>query len=111
MGKGEATMSVENAGDETDGSSVGACELCDQPRELSFHHLIPRHVHSKKRFQKLYSRAEMRHSGLMLCRYCHSGIHTLIPSEKELALQFNTREKLLSHPAIAKHVAWSRKQK
>src|SRR5262245_44139411 len=69
-----------------------ACELCGQVRFLTFHHLIPRHVHKKKRFQREYSRAEMRSRGLMICRTCHNGIHDIIPDEKELARTYNTRD-------------------
>jgi hypothetical protein len=53
----------------------------------------------------------MRKRSLMLCKECHSGIHDLIPNEKELAENFHTRELLLAHEAIRKHVAWVRKQK
>ena len=46
-----------------------------------------------------------------LCRPCHSAIHELIPDEKELGREFNTLEKLLSHPPIEKFVCWVKKQK
>ena len=53
----------------------------------------------------------MRSRGLYLCRLCHSGIHDLIPDEAQLAESFNTRELLLAHEPIARHVAWAAKQK
>ncbi|WP_435017299.1 hypothetical protein TA3x_004903 [Tundrisphaera sp. TA3] len=88
-----------------------ACELCDRDKPLTFHHLIPKSVHKKNRFKDQYTKAEMRHSGLYLCSPCHSGIHDLIPDEKELAARYATKEALLSHEAIARHVAWVAKQK
>ena len=88
------------------------CALCGregQPK--TFHHLIPRHCHRKKRFLREFSREEMRTRGLWLCEACHSGIHDLISDEKLLGWEFNTRERLLEHPAIWKHIEWVRKQK
>jgi hypothetical protein len=52
----------------------------------------------------------MRGRGLNLCRLCHNGIHDLL-GERELAEMFNTREALLAHEGIARHIAWVRKQK
>lgn len=107
-------MSVPEAETEDEAgpdTAEAACELCGQVRPLTFHHLIPRHVHRKKRFQREYTRAEMRSRGLSVCRICHDGIHNLIPDEKELARTYNTREKLLANERVARHVAWSRKQR
>ena len=53
---------------------------------------------------------EMRTRGLYLCRPCHSGVHDLI-DEKELGERYNTREDLLAHEGVARHVAWVAKQK
>jgi hypothetical protein len=91
---------------------TGPCELCDRPGKiLTFHHLIPRHCHRKKRFRNRFSTAEMRSSGLWLCGACHGGIHDLIPDEKILGWTYNTRERLLAHDGVRKHVDWVRKQK
>lgn len=87
------------------------CELCERSQPLTFHHLIPRAVHRKPRFKAEFSRREMNRRGLWLCGLCHQGIHSLIPDEKELARSFNTREALLEHPGVARHVAWAKKQK
>ncbi|ADV62322.1 hypothetical protein Isop_1739 [Isosphaera pallida ATCC 43644] len=87
------------------------CELCGRSQPLTFHHLIPRAVHRKPRFKAEFTRREMNHRGLWLCTLCHQGIHCLIPDEKELARSFNTREALLAHPGVARHVAWAKKQK
>ena len=87
------------------------CELCGREKPLTFHHLIPRAVRSRSRFLKRFSKKEMQSRGLMICRKCHSGIHDIIPDEKELADKYNTKESLLAHPSIAKHIAWVKKQK
>jgi hypothetical protein len=47
----------------------------------------------------------------MVCKECQSGIHDLIPDEKELAEKYNARELLLENEAVRKHIAWVRKQK
>jgi hypothetical protein len=87
------------------------CELCERRRKLTKHHLVPRAVHSKKRYVNRFGKKEMRQRGLMICRECHSGIHDLIPSEKELADKYYTKELLLAHEAIQKHIAWVKKQR
>ncbi len=87
------------------------CELCDRPVKRTKHHLIPRAVHTKKRFIRLFGKKEMRDRGLMLCKLCHDGIHDLIPNEKELAEKYNTKELLLQNESIVKHIEWVKKQK
>ena len=83
----------------------GTCELCGRERELTFHHLIPRTTHRNKWFKKNFTRDELNR-GIDLCRDCHSAIHTFIPNEKHLGRDFNTREKLLEHPELARFVEW-----
>lgn len=89
----------------------GPCELCGRLKPLSFHHLIPRHCHRKPRYRRRYTLDEMRRRGLYLCSLCHGGIHDLIPDEDELGARYNTRESLLAHEGVARHVEWARKQK
>jgi hypothetical protein len=86
------------------------CELCGRDKPLTFHHLIPKAVHGRRRFQRRHTKNELRSRGIYICRLCHSGIHDLL-SEQELAEKFATRETLLAHPAVAKHIAWVKKQK
>ena len=90
---------------------LGECELCGREKPLTEHHLIPRAVHNKTRFKKLFSREEMNHRRISICRACHKGIHRLIPDEKELARDYNTKEALLADERIAKHVKWVGKQR
>jgi hypothetical protein len=66
-------------------------------------------VHSKGKFQRRYSKKEMRKRGIMICKICHKGLHALF-SEKELAENFTTKEELLADERIRKHIQWSRKQ-
>ncbi len=78
---------------------------------MTFHHLIPRTLHSNKWFRKRFDRQTMQRTGLMICRICHNGIHKIIPDAKDLARNYRCRDDLLAHPGIERHVAWSRKQR
>jgi hypothetical protein len=102
-------------GDETGAHrerKVGPCELCGRPgKSLTFHHLIPRHCHRKRRFRNRFSLEMMRSHGLWLCGACHHGVHDIIPDEKVLGWSYYTRELLLAHDGVRKHVDWVRKQK
>lgn len=91
-------------------STPDVCELCGRAKPLTFHHLIPKAMHGKTRYRKRYTKEEMHTRGLMVCRLCHNGIHDLI-EEKQLGEEFNTKEKLLTHEPLLKHIAWVRKQK
>ncbi|MGB3799467.1 MAG: hypothetical protein WA952_06595 [Lewinella sp.] len=90
---------------------VGECELCGRTTTLTEHHLIPRAVHRKSYFQKHFTKEEMTHRRISICRPCHKGIHRLVPDEKELARDYNTKEDLLADERIRRHVVWVAKQK
>lgn len=90
---------------------VGECELCARQKPLTEHHLIPRAVHGKKFFLKRFSKEEMTHRRISICRQCHRGIHRIIPDEKELARHYNTKESLMADEGIARHVKWVAKQR
>ena len=81
------------------------CALCGRERKLTFHHLIPRTLHSNKWFEKNFSKDDMRSRGLEVCRECHSAIHRFI-SEKELGRNYNTLEKLRTHEELSRFVTW-----
>jgi hypothetical protein len=88
------------------------CELCERSGQLlTFHHLVPRHCHGKKRFRRRFTLKEMRSWGLWLCKECHSGIRDLIPDEKIMGWNYHTRELLMTHEGIRRHIEWVRKQK
>lgn len=89
---------------------VEKCELCGSDDYLNFHHLIPRTLHSNKKFNKLYDKMFMRTNGIWICKsYCHKQIHKLI-SEKEMGLKYNTKELLLSHEEVKKYIEWRKKR-
>ncbi len=86
------------------------CELCHSEQAHSFHHFIPRTLHSNKWFKRRFTRQEMQ-QGIQVCKSCHLAIHDLIPDEKELGRDYNTMDKLLAHPEIEKYVRWKRRRK
>lgn len=89
---------------------VALCELCEREKPLTKHHLIPKAVHTKKRYIKQYGKHEMRDRGLMICKQCHDGIHDLYP-EKDLANNFHNKELLVEDERVRRHIGWVRKQK
>ena len=88
------------------------CDLCGRllKEGTTSHHLVPRAVHCKKRFQRRFSKDEMR-TTVELCRDCHRAVHDLVPDEKDIAQNYYTVDLLKEHPAIAKFLTWVRKQK
>ena len=87
----------------------GTCRFCQRNVALTFHHLIPRKLHKRKRFAKRYSRDELN-AGIMICQRCHKGLHKLY-SETELGSELNSEQALLEDAAVVKHIAWVAKQK
>lgn len=88
----------------------GTCELCGREGiDVTRHHLIPRTRHSNKRNQKLFDREEVRTRLADLCRPCHGFIHKVL-TEKQMELEYNTVDRLRSHPEIEKFVEWVRKR-
>lgn len=91
---------------------VEACELCGREGlKLTEHHLIPRAVHRKSRYQRMYDREDMLTRKLLVCRPCHNAIHRCVPDEKELARVYPTKEDLLSNDCLVKQVNYLSKQK
>ena len=72
--------------------------------------MIPRTCHKNKWFKRRFSREQMNET-ISVCRDCHSSIHDLIPSEKELGRSYNTVESLRSHEQLGKFIAWVRKRR
>lgn len=90
-------------------SELEQCTLCGRARALTFHHLIPRKLHRRNRFRRIYTRDELQ-AGIDVCRLCHHGLHALF-DEVTLGERLATLDDLRADPEIRKHVAWSRKQK
>jgi hypothetical protein len=89
---------------------VEKCELCGSDDYLNFHHLIPRTLHSTKKFRKLFDKMFMRTHGIWICKdACHRQIHRFI-SEKEMGLIYNTKELLLTHEEVKKYIDWRKKR-
>ena len=91
--------------EEPSGSGCALCERSGLP--LTRHHLIPRTRHRNKRNKREFDRDDVRQRVLLLCRDCHAQVHALL-DEKQLEREYNTRERLLSHPQVARFVEWLR---
>lgn len=83
---------------------LGECELCERIMPMTEHHLIPRSEHDKMLRRGHFTLKEMRQRLAMLCRPCHSAIHSMIGLD-ELATRYNTMEALLEHEGVVK---WGR---
>jgi len=90
--------------------SSTVCALCAREMRLTFHHLIPKKTHNKQYVKRRFSKEECQTRGIDLCKDCHRMIHKTF-SHKELALEYNTKEKLLEHEAIDKFLRWIKKQR
>lgn len=86
------------------------CSLCGSDKFITFHHLIPRTCHGNKWFKKHFDKADMKESGVDICRRCHSFIHKKF-SEKELGRELNTLDKLREDETIHAYLKWARKQR
>lgn len=80
------------------------CELCERMVDaLTVHHLYPK-SQGRRAGKKLQQLPTMR-----TCRACHRQIHALF-SNKELARELDSIEKLRAHPAMEKFLTWVKKQ-
>ena len=89
---------------------IDNCGFCNREKELTFHHYIPRTVHSNKYFKKMFDKEYMKTHGVDLCDDCHKMVHTFF-LEKELGKFYNNKKILLSHPKVKKFLKWVKKQK
>lgn len=105
MRKSRDAIEEDSSGDE----NQGKCMLCLRIMPLTAHHLIPRSQHKKTRSKKNFSRDDMKSRIAMLCEACHKNLHKTL-SEKDLAYEYNTIEKLNSHPAVEKFTLWIKKK-
>ena len=85
-----------------------SCELCGRNTvPLTEHHLIPRARHNKQ-LKKKYGK-EFLNKTAMLCRPCHSQIHTLF-TEKELERKYSTIVLLKADERVIDWIEWVRKR-
>lgn len=87
-----------------------SCEFCTREVATTFHHLIPRTLHTNKWFRKNYTLDYMKTHGVNLCRECHDFIHRSW-DEKHLGRVLNTKEKLLEEEKLLKFLGFIKKQK
>ena len=73
------------------------CALCGRPipshAPQSLHHLVPR------------LKGGARGATVLLHQICHNEIHAAL-TEAELARDYDTTEKLRTHPRLARLIAW-----
>lgn len=84
------------------------CAICEREETLTRHHLIPRTRHANKRNKREFDRAVVKVT-IGLCRPCHSQLHALL-AEKELEREWNTLEKLRTHPELMRFAGWIAKK-
>ena len=78
----------------------GACEICERCLPLTRHHLIPRTLHGRLR-KRGYEREQLCQT-VNICSLCHRAVHRFY-SEKQLAMEYNTLEKLLQVSVFSDH--------
>ena len=88
---------------------INNCEFCKRLKELSFHHYIPKTLHSNKFFKKQYDKLYMGTHGVDLCKDCHHTVHEFW-TEKELGKNYNSKEKIIEDPKFSKYLLWVEKQ-
>jgi hypothetical protein len=87
-------------------SKPSQCELCTREVDkITKHHLIPVTRHSNKKNKKNFDRTEVQERVIWICSPCHRNIHAHL-TEKELEYDYNSLEKLLTHPGIEKFTNW-----
>lgn len=89
---------------EMENEKHGTCLLCKRDGLLTFHHLIPRTLHTKKWYKKVYTEEQLN-QGIDICYDCHEAVHDFI-TEKDLGKNYNTLSKLLEHAKVSKFVNW-----
>lgn len=79
---------------------VGQCPICErdmiQGSTINEHHFTPKCCGGKEK--------EFLH------KICHNKIHKVWPNEKDLAREYNTPEKIRSHPEMQKFIKWVKKK-
>lgn len=91
----------------------GSCEMCGRHKLLTFHHLIPKDVHTTYLKKRLPAGVEgeptrqfLNSYGTMVCRQCHSFVHRLAPNDA-LAKEYNSLAKILDVPSVQSWIKWA----
>lgn len=91
-------------------NKLSNCEICEREQPLQFHHLIPKKVHSKLRYIKLYGKEFLNWNGIMICKLCHKHLHKNF-THIQLAEKLNTLDNILNNEDMKKFINWAKKQK
>ena len=86
------------------GEVAPVCAICERAEVLTKHHLIPRTRHPNKKNKRDFDRRTVKRT-VGICRMCHSQIHLLL-TEKQLEREWNSVEKLRTHPELMKFAQW-----
>ncbi len=89
--------------------NVSDCVLCKRELPLTFHHVIPKLVQKRRWVKELHTATQLQ-EGIWVCKPCHSAIHRFI-EHADLAREYHTVGRLLSHEELGKFVRWSQKQR
>ncbi|GMH42919.1 hypothetical protein BSKO_10841 [Bryopsis sp. KO-2023] len=95
------------AEEEDDLLEPGMCEMCERTMKLTRHHLIPKAMHNRWK-AKGFSR-ETLNTCAKICRGCHSAVHHFF-TERELAENFFTVDRLLQSEDLVRHARWANRQ-
>ncbi|CAE7941624.1 yisB [Symbiodinium sp. KB8] len=114
--KQEEVRALTEVADEGD-AGEGECEMCERDLKLTFHHLIPKDKHPTYLGKRLPNGVEgeptrsfLNSYGLMICRQCHNTVHS-IASNEVLAIEYNSLQKLLTHPVIQRWIEFAKRRK
>ncbi len=86
------------------------CETCQREVELTFHHLVPKKMHTKKPILRLHEEIDLMHYGSWVCKDCHKKIHKRF-THHQLATWYYTVPRLLDDHKFRLFVEWVSKQK
>ena len=110
--------------DEDEEVDDGSCEMCERFVKRTFHHLVPKETHGRFLKRKALpanpgcdvapnaecTRLWLNRYGAKVCRACHWAIHQAEPNQT-LAEEYNTLQRLLSHPKIFAFAKYNSKRK
>ena len=92
-------------------NTTNACALCKRnTMKLTFHHLIPRKMHSKKYVKKNHPNIELNRYGINLCIPCHKQLHKLF-THRELALEYYSADRIIASERMNAAIKFNAKQK
>ncbi|KAJ3296921.1 hypothetical protein HDU79_005281 [Rhizoclosmatium sp. JEL0117] len=100
----------DDAEDDAEDLLPGCCEICYCNRRLGFHHLIPRMTHKRVVNRGLFTIEDCRTRGIMVCGTCHRTLHRRW-THMELALKYNTLDKIMADEGMVRYQAWAERQK